>query len=420
MSRMTAVMVALTRNWVRSRSGLFFSFLFPILLLLVFGSVFSGAGSSSLGLYVQNLDREPSGSETQLSKSLIQALNSTKAFSISKIPVNVDPKGYATNRTGFLGGNIRILIVPEKFQEDVLNGTIRVQLGISLGTAVTYYRLFEPTLSPADKAGLLSEIALLNQSYQAFPMRNSTLQLIFDPSDASAPVVRSIVTSVADSINYGLIGATRIINFEEGVITTRRLRNVDYYVPSLIAAFIMTNGVIGVTSNSTEFKRRGILKRLATTPLTKIDWILGNILSQTILNLLLTAAMIAVGWLVFRVEAMPDIYAVVMIFSGSVMFSGMGMVLGGFIKDVEAASALGNAITFPMMFLSGTYWAVEFMPEFLQLVSKAMPLTYFSDGLRKIMIYQYPQGALIDLTVVWALAAVFMALGVAATRWREK
>lgn len=175
-----------------------------------------------------------------------------------------------------------------------------------------------------------------------------------------------------------------------------------------------------MTSNSTEFKRRGVIKRLATTPLTKIDWIVGNILSQTLLNLLLTASMIAVGWLVYQTEAFPDAYAVVMIFSGSVMFSGIGMVLAGFIKDVEAASALGNAITFPMMFLSGTYWPVEFMPEFLQMVSKALPLTYFSDGLRKIMIYQYPQGALTDLALVWALAALFMALGVVATRWREK
>jgi len=109
-----------------------------------------------------------------------------------------------------------------------------------------------------------------------------------------------------------------------------------------------------------------------------------------------------------------------MIFSGSVMFSGIGMVLSGFIKDVEAASAIGNAITFPMMFLSGTYWPIEFMPQILQQISKAMPLTYFSDGLRNAMIYQYLPGVFSNLAIILALAAVFMVLGVFTTRWRER
>jgi len=50
---------AVTKNWIRSRSGLFFSILFPILLLLVFGAIFSGTGgSSNFGIFVQNLDRK--------------------------------------------------------------------------------------------------------------------------------------------------------------------------------------------------------------------------------------------------------------------------------------------------------------------------------------------------------------------------
>ncbi|HMK95039.1 MAG TPA: ABC transporter permease [Candidatus Limnocylindrales bacterium] len=67
------------------------------------------------------------------------------------------------------------------------------------------------------------------------------------------------------------------------------------YVPSITAAFIMTNGIIGLTSTNTEFKRRGIIRRLSITPLTKADWIGGCVLSQTLLNLVLTGVMIGVG-----------------------------------------------------------------------------------------------------------------------------
>ncbi len=419
MSRVIAVTIALMKNWLRSKSGLFFSFLFPVMLLLVFGAIFGGTNSSSYGIYYQNLDTN-SKIDSPLSTQFLQAINTTKAFTLTRIPSNVDPRIYITNRTGALNGNTRILIIPKGFESDVLNGTLKVQLGISLNAAINYYTLSEATLNATEKTRILNEIALLNQSYTSIQQHNATLRVILDPSDQSGPVVKSIIGSVSNAFNYGLVGATNVIRFEEEVFTVRKFRTIDYYVPGLIAAFIMTNGVIGVTGNSTEFKRRGIIKRLATTPLTKLDWIVGNILSQTVINFLLTAIMVAIGKLVFNVEAIPDAFSIMMIFSGSAMFSGIGMALSGFIKDVEAASAVGNAITFPMMFLSGTYWPIEFMPQFLQSISKAMPLTYFSDGLRNTMIYQSLPAAVMDFSVVLALAALFIGIGVLVTKWREK
>jgi len=102
------------------------------------------------------------------------------------------------------------------------------------------------------------------------------------------------------------------------------------------------------------------------------------------------------------------------------MFSGIGMVLSGFIKDVEAASAIGNAIAFPMMFLSGTYFPLELMPPYLQAVSKALPLTYLSDGLKNAMIYKNPEGAYLNMAIVGVLAVVFIVVGSVVTRWKEK
>jgi ABC-2 type transport system permease protein len=78
---------------------------------------------------------------------------------------------------------------------------------------------------------------------------------------------------VAGAFNYQLIGAQNVIDFKEEPVTSTNYNGVDYYVPGITAAFIMTNGLIGLTSNTTEFKRRGIIKRLSITPLTKTDWI---------------------------------------------------------------------------------------------------------------------------------------------------
>jgi ABC-2 type transport system permease protein len=106
-----------------------------------------------------------------------------------------------------------------------------------------------------------------------------------------------------------------------------------------------------------------------------------------------------------------------MILLGSILFSGIGIILSGVIRDVEAASAVGNAIAFPMMFLSGTFFPLELMPNFIQTISKGLPLTYFSEGLKYSMLYKYPESIYMNMAV---LAVVFITIGALVTRWKAK
>jgi len=421
MIRPLVIFLAVTKNWIRSRSGLFFSIMFPVMLLLVFGAIFGGGGGGSAStLFVQNLDINPDETPTQLSSAFVKALNSTKTFAIKDVPSDADPKIWARDNLGPLGGNIRIVMISKGFQDDLLNGTLKVRVGISYSLLNTTYQYFAPYLNETEKMAYEQGLAQMRQYNETLPDSRTSLTLAFDASDQSATVIKNIVINVANAFNYHIIGATSVIEFNEESVTGNRYGAVDYYLPGIIAAFIMTNGIIALTGNTTEFKRRGIIKRLSITPLTKFDWIIGNVLSQTLLSLMLTAIMIVVGWIVFSVQVIPDILSIIMIFLGSVMFSGLGMVLGGLVKDVEAASALGNAIAFPMMFLSGTYFPMEFMPSYLQSFSRVLPLFYFSEGLRYALIYRYTEGVLSNMAVVSALAAAFIIIGSVVTRWKEK
>ncbi len=417
MRRTLLIFKAVTKNWLRSRSGLFFSIMFPILLLLVFGAVFGGmGGASTYTLFIQNLDTKD-GTNTEISDAFVEALNSTETFSIDHIPVDVsDLRSYVRDALGPLGGDIRILVISRGFQEDLLNGTLKVRVGITYVTLQTLYWQMNETEKMAVEQGLNQ----MSQYNASLPRREALLTLILDESDQSSAIVKSVVMSVANAFNYELIGAKNVVTFKEEPFTERQLRTIDFYLPGVISAFIMTNGIIAVTTNTTEFKRRGIIKRLSITPLGKMEWILGNVLSQTLLNLMLTGIIIVVGWLVFSVQAIPDIYSIILIFLGSILFSGMGMLLSGLIKDVEAASAIGNAIAFPMMFLSGAYWPVEVMPDYMQAIAKVLPLTYFSEGLRSAMIYKYTEGIITNTIIVAVLAVIFIILGSLMTRWKEK
>jgi len=413
---------AVTKNWMRSRSGLFFSILFPILLLVVFGAIFSGiGGTSKYDLFVQNLDlKAADGEPSDLSLAFIEALNSTETFAIKDVSPSENATEYAREALGPLGGSMRILVISEGFQDDLINGTLKVRIGISYDTLNMYYWYFEPYMDDAQKAAFQQGLDQMQQYNATIPDTKSSLTIMVDPSDQSAAIIKSIIASVANAFNYEMIGAENVIEFNETSVTTTRYSNVDFYIPGITAAFIMTNGIIGLAATATEFKRRGIIKRLSITPLTKMDWIIGNVLSQALLNLMLTAIMIALGWVIFNVRVIPDAFSIALILLGSIMFSGIGMALSGFIKDVEAASAIGNAIAFPMMFLSGTYFPLELMPDYLQTISKALPLTYFSEGLKHAMIYKNPEGVYLNMLIVAILAVAFIILGSLVTRWKEK
>src|SRR3990170_2889129 len=309
MIRPLVIFLAVTKNWIRSRSGLFFSIMFPVMLLLVFGAIFGGGGGGSAStLFVQNLDRNSDGTTTQLSSAFVGALNSTKTFAIKDVPADVDAKVWARDKLGPLGGNIRIVMISKGFQDDVFNGTLKVKVGISysLFNDTYTYLTFYGNLSAPQKIVYEQGLAQLQQYNETLADRRTSLTVAFDASDQSASVIKNIVINVANAFNYRVVGANNVIDFKEESVTSNRYGAVDYYLPGIIAAFIMTNGIIALTSNTTEFKRRGIIKRLSITPLTKFDWIIGNILSQTLLSLMLTTIMIVVGWIVFRVQAIPD------------------------------------------------------------------------------------------------------------------
>jgi ABC-2 type transport system permease protein len=126
-----------------------------------------------------------------------------------------------------------------------------------------------------------------------------------------------------------------------------------------------------------------------------------------------------VGLSVFGVTALPDIYAIVLLVCGALAFPGMGMLVAHFVKEPDAADAAGNAIAFPMMFLSGTFFPLEMMPDFLRSIASVLPLTYFNNGLRDAMIYGNPTSALNNSLIMLGIAAFFIAAGSLVTKWRE-
>jgi ABC-2 type transport system permease protein len=101
------------------------------------------------------------------------------------------------------------------------------------------------------------------------------------------------------------------------------------------------------------------------------------------------------------------------------LFCSLGMLVGTVTKSVESASVLGNIITFPMMFLSGTFFPISLMPGYLQTVAHGLPLFYVIEGLNNVMTYGNIPSALIDIAVVTVITVVVFVAAAKLFKWRE-
>ncbi len=95
------------------------------------------------------------------------------------------------------------------------------------------------------------------------------------------------------------------------------------------------------------------------------------------------------------------------------------MILTRFVKEAQSAAAAANAIMFPMMFLSGSFFPIEMMPSFLQTFARVLPLYYVNEGLRASMVFADNVAALEYSGIIGAFAAVVFILGIMATKWEE-
>ncbi len=104
--------------------------------------------------------------------------------------------------------------------------------------------------------------------------------------------------------------------------------------------------------------------------------------------------------------------------AGALCFLAMGMAVGSLVSAAETADAVTNVITNPMMFLSGTFIPVSSMPAVLQSVARVLPLYYLANGLRDTIVRGEGFGQVwTDIAILVGLAICLFAISVRTFRW---
>ncbi len=362
-----ATLLVRIRSLYRERSAMFFTFAFPIILVLVFGTIFTRSEHRNFDLPVQD------NSQSEASARLIEALTTDHAFRVTTVPTDADPVVYAREHKLNL-----LLVIPRNYQ--ALHNLRAVKRDTAAWAPLTY---------------------------------------VHDPSSTSVGTKLQVLNTIVAAANQRYSGSTAFITLNPVSILSGTYRFIEFFVPGIIAMAIMTSALSNALNMNAELRQKGILRKLAATPITRTDWLVSSILYQILLSVVSTVAILLVSYLVFNVRLHIGVWLPLIVVVEVVAFVGVGMMLTPLAKEAESASAVSNAVLFPMMFLSGTFFPVEMMPGFLQTFARFLPLYYVNEALRAAMIFVDSAGALQYTGILGAFAAAAFVAGTIMTRWGE-
>ena len=316
-----------TRRFFRDKLALFFTIVFPLIFLVIFGLL---SKSNDLSFKVALINQ----SDTPFA---VQYVKDARASKLLKVDDKIDTLAKAD----------------EKMQRSEIDATIILPPGF----------------------GDLST-----------PVKTSSAKIIYTANnEQSGQALVSVLEGQFKAMNIQIAPAVQPFTVTSERSNAKSLSKFDYTFAGLLGFSIIGLGIFGPINVFPELKKQGILRRLHTTPLTVSQYFISNVIAQAIIGIITLAISFAVAILFFHLKVIgnyPEL--IVFIALGIICIYGIGLAVGGWSKNERQAAPLGNIVAFPMMFLSGTFFPRFLMPEWLQHASGYLPLTPVIDGIRLI------------------------------------
>jgi ABC-2 type transport system permease protein len=242
--------------------------------------------------------------------------------------------------------------------------------------------------------------------------RTAYAQIIVDAAD---PLASSTAIQGA-----GLAGAVRsqALAANSGVRAGVEVRVRPWYNPTSRSAVYIVPGIIGVLLSITMIvvasialvreRERGTLEQLVVTPIGKTSLMLGKIIPFLLVGYVQITVILLLGRLLFDVPIRGSVATLYLVALPFVVANlGIGLFVSTVVSTQAQAMQLGFLLLLPNILLSGFMFPREAMPEPAQWIGAALPLTYFLEIMRGILL----KGS--GLRALWpeALALVGFSVG---------
>src|SRR5207245_8821336 len=115
--------------------------------------------------------------------------------------------------------------------------------------------------------------------FQTVPIttHQAQIQLYMDQSDQPSASLAGIVNAATISYAAHLSPTTDNVNVQQVGIVTKNIRYIDFFIPGVIGMTLLTTGVFRAVNTNGMYRELEIIKKLASTPLSKTEWIRGMV-----------------------------------------------------------------------------------------------------------------------------------------------
>lgn len=338
--RLIAIMKKELIQMTRDRLTLAMMLMFPLFQLAIFGFAIN-TDVKHVPLVV--LDR----SESWESRRLVQAFTNSKYFDVvARVDKSQDVATLIDSGKAKVG-----LVIDSDYAKDMLAGrTARAQVVVDASDPITA----ASTMSHSQGIALATSLPIIYK---------------FLPSAAAqeAPEL-PVALEVRGWFNPDLVTA-------------------NYIVPGLIGV-ILAMTMMMITSMAIVKEREvGTLEQLMTTPIRSWELMVGKIAPYIGVGYIQITIALLVGLFVFKVPmrgSLMLLYAVSLVYIGC--YLGIGLTISTVARTQQQALQIAFFIFLPTILLSGFMFPVAGMPKMVQLITSILPLTYYLEILRGIVL----------------------------------
>jgi ABC-2 type transport system permease protein len=354
---MLAITRASLRAAFRSPQGVFFSLFFPIVLIIIFGSLGGGGNPSVDVAFEKNTD-----TTSALYHILKDSISSLDFEDSKKVDI----------------------------EEQLRKGRITAIIGIAPKADSSYQVHLRMTSASVRDYPLLSSI-----------LRTFIYERYYNANTTAHPEIKPIAS------------------ISQSVTEVRKYDRIDFLLPGMIGFSLIGAAIFGIAFSFYSLKETLVLKRLYSTPIRKPFIVLGEGIARVLFQLTTVVVLIAFGYFVYHFTLahgfITFLEMLVLSFLGLIVFMGFGFVISGVARNQNVIPIYANLFMFPQYFLSGTFFPKSALPSGLQAVINYLPLTAFNDAMRNVAFEGsslFSCWKEISILVVWGIIVYAVAIKV--------
>jgi ABC-2 type transport system permease protein len=169
-------------------------------------------------------------------------------------------------------------------------------------------------------------------------------------------------------------------------------------------------------------RESGVLKRIRATPLPASTYLIAVLASTFVVFLIEAVLIVIVGRVLFGVAVPERFLSLLAVLAlGALAFAAMGLGITALVRSSEGSSAAINAVYLPMAIIAGTFFAPASYPGFLRAIAAVLPLTYFTELTRGVVVdkhHVWSHPGAIAVVVLWG--AIGLVAAIVGFRWQPR